>query len=184
MQQIPLSRGMSAVLDDEDFNRLSQYHWCYRPEREGKLGYAIRHASAGGTTRTVYLHRQVMGPVPVGHEVIFLNHDRLDCRRCNLRVVTTQDARRHHRVARSNSKSGLKGVRFNPDNESWSASLCRNGHQYHIGTYASPEQAVAAYEEALRHENPELHTAPQTVERQRDPAPVPRDNPMHEVGHE
>jgi hypothetical protein len=34
-------------------------------------------------------------------EVIFLNHDRLDCRRQNLRVVDTHEARQHHRVRRA-----------------------------------------------------------------------------------
>jgi hypothetical protein len=57
-----------------------------------------------------------MQPGP-GQEVIFLNHDRLDSRRENLRVVSKEDARRHHRVRRD-SKSGVKGVRFNPPNES------------------------------------------------------------------
>jgi hypothetical protein len=101
---------------------------------------------------------------PEGHEVIFLNHDRLDCRRENLRVVTTEESRRHHR-ARSDSKSGAKGVRYNPEFGTWSADVYRHGHGYRIGTYYSKEAAVAAYEAELKRENPDLHTAPKTVDR-------------------
>ena len=75
MRQIPLSQGKIVILDDEDFDTLSQYHWCYRGEREGSLGYAVRHARIDGKVRTRYMRREIMNPPP-GHKVIFLNHDR------------------------------------------------------------------------------------------------------------
>jgi hypothetical protein len=59
----------------------------------------------------------------------------------------------------------VKGVRYNPESDSWSAYVYRHGHCYHVGTYFSKEQAVAAYESALKNENPDLHTAPARVER-------------------
>jgi hypothetical protein len=93
-----------------------------------------------------------------------------------LKVVTKEEARQHHRV-RSDSKSGAKGVRYNEDTDSWSAYLYRGGLAFHVGTFHRREQAELAYQEALRRENPELHTAPKTVERQRDPAPVQQVNP-------
>jgi hypothetical protein len=175
MQQIPLSQGQVALVDDADYPLLSEFRWCYRPERDSRQGYAVRNTNVGGKRRQCYLHRQLMRPGP-GQEVIFLNHDRLDCRRENLRVVSKEDARRHHRVRRD-TKSGVKGVRFNPANESWSAYVYRNGHAYHVGTYFSREQAVAAYEQALRRENPDLHAAPKAVERPGNPGPVRRENP-------
>jgi hypothetical protein len=113
---------------------------------------------------------------PFGREVIFLNHDRLDCRRVNLKVVTKEEACRHHRV-RSDSKSGIKGVRFNRETDTWSAYVYRHGHCCHVGTYASAEEAVAAYEAELRKENPGLHAAPAKAERQTSPVPLHRSNP-------
>ena len=50
MQQIPLSQGKIAILDDEDFTRVGNVHWCYRADRDGKLGYATRHAKVDGKT--------------------------------------------------------------------------------------------------------------------------------------
>src|SRR5215469_763187 len=101
MQFIELTQDQIAVLDDEDFTRLSPFHWCYRGERNGGPGYAMRHVREGKKYRTAYLHREVTGPVPPGHEVVFLNGDRLDCRRVNLRAVPKEEARRLHRRARS-----------------------------------------------------------------------------------
>jgi hypothetical protein len=176
MQEIPLSQGQFALVDDQDFPVLSDFRWCYRAERDGRQGYAVRHVKVGGKDRLCYLHREIVGTVPPGYEVIFLNHDRLDCRRDNLKVVTKEEARRHHRV-RSDSESGVKGVRYNPGSNSWSAYVYRYGHCYHVGTYFTREQAQAAYERDLRRENPELHTAPARVERPSNPLPVQRGDP-------
>lgn len=38
MQHIELSQNKVAVLDDEDFARSSQFHWCYRAEGTAALG--------------------------------------------------------------------------------------------------------------------------------------------------
>src|SRR5271157_700242 len=108
MQQIPLSQNKTVVLDDEDFARFSGFHWCYRPERGGAQGYAIRHVKVDGKYKTEYLHRAIMRP-PDGHEVIFLDYDRLDCTRANLWVATKEEARRHHRTRRD-SPTGHKGI--------------------------------------------------------------------------
>lgn len=175
MQHIPLSQGQVALVDDADYPLLSDFKWCYRSERDGKQGYAVRHHKVDGKDRLLYLHRDLMQP-PEGREVIFLNHDRLDCRRENLRVVSKEEARRHHRV-RHDSKSGVKGVRYNPETDSWSAYVYRHGHAYHVGTYYSKEQAVVAYDSEVKKENPDLHAAPARVERPSIPPPAQRDNP-------
>jgi hypothetical protein len=163
MRQIALRHNKVIILDDEDFDRLSHFHWIYRGERNRSDGYAVRKVKVDKKWRNSYLHREIMNPPP-GYEVIFKNHDRLDCRRANLAVVTKEDARRHHRV-RHDSQSGIKGVRFNPDGGTWSAFVYRSGHCYGIGTYYTQEQAILAYEDELRKENPDLHDAPERVER-------------------
>jgi hypothetical protein len=175
MREIPLSQGQVALVDDQDYLLLSEFRWYYRPEKGGKQGYAVRHKKTDGKDRLCYLHREIL-PAPEGNETIFLNHDRLDCRRANLRVVTQVEARRHHRV-RSDSQSGVKVVRYNPDNDSWSAYVCRGGRYRHVGTYPSRDEAVPAYEEALRRENPALHAAPARVERPSNPVADERGDP-------
>jgi hypothetical protein len=91
-------------------------------------------------------------------------------------IISKQEARQHHRVRRD-SKSGSKGVRYNADGDTWTAVVYRHGRCYHVGIFYSKEAAEAAYERALRRENPDLHTAPTTVERPRNTAPTERGNP-------
>ena len=166
MQEINLNQDMTVVLDDEDFANLSQYHWCYRGEPNSDLGYAMRHARIDGKNKTVYMHREIMNPPP-GHDVIFKNHDRLDCRRANLCVVTKKEARRHNRVRRD-SKTGIKGVRFSPSSYTWSAYIFRDGICCKIGTYDSREEAVKAYEDEVMKENAHLFNGPPVVEQHAD----------------
>src|SRR5215467_14069297 len=165
MQHIPLSQGQIALVDDDDFAHVSQYHWCYRGERNSGQGYAIRHDKDGKKYRTVYLLREIMGLVPPEHEVIFRNGDRLDCRRENLRVVSKQEARQHHQRARSNSKSGIKGISYNQRPKTWSVNIYRDGQVWRVGTFFTLKDAQEAYDQALRRENPDLHTAPAKVGR-------------------
>jgi hypothetical protein len=164
MRRIPLTQNQFVIVDDSDFPLHSEFKWCYRAERNLNQGYAVRHGKVDGKDRLIYLHRLLMNP-PKGYEVIFLNHDRLDCRRENLRVVTKEEARQHHRV-RNDSATGIKGVRYSPYDRTWSAYICRNGTYHNIGTFYRQVDAQAAYEEALRRENPDLHSAPPVVDRE------------------
>jgi hypothetical protein len=175
LEQSTEARLQVALVDDQDYPLLSEFRWCYRPERNGRQGYAVRHRKVDGKDRLCYLHREIL-PAPEAHETIFLNHDRLDCRRANLRVVSKQEARRHHRVRRD-SKSGSKGVRYHPDTHTWSATVYRDGRCYHLGTFYSEGEAVRAYTEAMLDENPDLYSAPERVERPGNPAPAHPDGP-------
>jgi HNH endonuclease len=165
MQEIELSQNKVALLDDEDFARLRQYRWHYRSERNGRPGYAIRHVKDGRRYRTGYLHREVVGPVPPGYEVVFRNGDRLDCRRENLRVVSKEEARRLHLRARSNSQSGIKGISYNPRPHTWSADVYRNGRARRVGTFLTQKEAVDAYLAALAREEAERAEVPEVVGR-------------------
>jgi hypothetical protein len=176
MQQIQLSQNKIVLLDDDDFERLSQHHWCYRGERNDAQGYAIRHAKVDGKVRTVYMHREIMGQVPPGHEVIFLNRDRLDCRRENLLIVNKEEARRHHRV-RSDSQSMIKGLTYNPRPRTWSVNIYHNGSAKRVGTFFTQQEALDAYREAVLRENPDLYAAPEVIARGPQAVPVEEAQP-------
>ncbi len=163
MLQLPLSQGKAALVGDPGFAVLSDFKWCYRGERNSKQGYAVRHHKVDVKDRLLYLHRHLMNPQP-GFEVIFLNHDSLDCRPENLRVVTLSEARRHHRV-RKDSHTGAKGVFQNPVGNTWSARVFRDGRSWTIDTFKTQAQAEHAYREAMWRENPELNKAPKVVDR-------------------
>jgi hypothetical protein len=124
-------------------------------ERDGKQGYGIRHKKVDGKVKTAYLHREVVSPVPPGHEVIFRNGDKLDCRKENLLVATIAEARQHHKNARSNSDSGIKGISFT-DANTFSVDIYREGHAKRVGTFRTLQDAKDALQERLLLETPDL----------------------------
>lgn len=81
MIEIPLSgergRGKSAIIDDEDYDKVSRIKWF------NVNGYA---RSGNG----VAMHRLIMSPPP-NMEIDHKNHNRLDNRKSNLRICTRQE---------------------------------------------------------------------------------------------
>lgn len=54
MKEIKLTQGKVALVDDEDYEWLTQWKWCYLAG-----GYAIRRQSYGGTgkyRRSIYIY--------------------------------------------------------------------------------------------------------------------------------
>lgn len=90
MKQIPLSgreaRGRSALVDDCDYERLSQYKWKAKASGGGNV-YAVRNTLVGGKNVTLRMHRVVLG-YDGDQDVDHINRDSLDNRRANLRVCT------------------------------------------------------------------------------------------------
>lgn len=58
MKLIELTQGRVAIVDDEDFDWLSQWKWCY--DRIGKAGYAVRTDCSGPKQKKVYMHVAIM----------------------------------------------------------------------------------------------------------------------------
>jgi hypothetical protein len=148
MREIPLSRGLVAFIDDQDFNRLRKFKWSVKPCNHGTM-YAVTNIK--GPDRRWHqeaMHRMLLNPAP-DEDVIFRNHNGLDCRHSNMLVVDKPEARRHHRV-RSDSKTGLKGISHDPVTNSWSARIVVHGQPLILGTFHSVEDAQHAYDQAVK----------------------------------
>lgn len=112
MQEIALTQGLIALVDDEDFEELMQFKWYAKKDRE-RTFYAVRNAHQGGIRKTVRMHRAIV-PCPTGMVIDHVNGDGLDNRRDNLRAVTHQQNAMNRR-GRKNLTSGVKGVHRNGD---------------------------------------------------------------------
>ena len=75
MRKLLLTRGLAALIDEEDFVQFGHLKWYASESRHGRF-YAARKPPGG----IVYLHRLILHP-PVGLEVDHINGDSLDCRR-------------------------------------------------------------------------------------------------------
>ena len=145
MKEIPLTRGKIALVDDEDYEAVARYHWCF------SCGYAKRQATlAPKKTAMVYMHRLLVGAVK-GQEVDHINMNKLDNRRANLRLCTpSQNKANQNR--RIDNRSGFKGVCLRKRKMKWEAQIAVGGHNMHLGYFADRIDAARAYDAAaMRH---------------------------------
>lgn len=143
MKTIPLSRGLVAIVDDEDFGFLSQFKWCATTGRS-ELYYAVRNSPRGsGPRKHIQMHR-LLCSVPEGFQVDHINGDSLDNRRSNLRPATNGQ-NNVNQGPRSNNKSGFRGVHWFKKTNRW---RCSAG-QKHIGYFKDPRVAAEKYNEEI-----------------------------------
>jgi hypothetical protein len=136
MKEIELSQGRVTIVDDELYDYLNQWKWCYAN------GYAQRTDYPGkGTQKTIRMSRIIVNP-PDGMEVDHINLDKLDNQRSNLRVCTrSQNCSNKKKTA----KSGRKGVYWNKNNKNWVACMKYHGKGIHLGSFTNLDDAAEAY---------------------------------------
>lgn len=96
MKQIRLSKGLYALVSEQDFDFLNQWTWYASNESRGTKWYAIRREKGV----KIRMHRVIAErrmnenrylqsmTIPDGHVVDHVNHNSLDNRRENLEVIT------------------------------------------------------------------------------------------------
>lgn len=160
-KKIELTRGFEAIIDEDDFIRISEYKWR---ASVGKWGtYAVTWMRVEGKGRHVYLHRFLLD-FPVDKLIGFANGNRLDCRRENLKIMTASRSQMSRAVA-SNNRSGFKGVSLIKKSNKYKAYIRNSGVLIHLGVFHTAPEAVLAYNEKARElhgEFAELNAVPQT----------------------
>ena len=134
--------GRVALVDDEDYDLVMQYKW-YVWECPAKNQGPYAHCSIGG--RTLRMHQLITGYARTDHA----NGNGLDNRRANLRESTRAQNAANRRMHVTNP-SGFKGVRRRADNPKspWTARICVDRKERHLGYFATAEEAARAYDAA------------------------------------
>jgi hypothetical protein len=96
MKKIKLTKGLYALVDDKDFERVNAHKWYATLDSRGTKWYAKRHCKKHERKKwraaKIRLHHFVLDIVPhklpPGCVVDHGNDDGLDCLRGNLRVMT------------------------------------------------------------------------------------------------
>lgn len=135
-----MNRGRFALVDDEDFDRVSKIHWFVNDN-----GYAMAGGFHGMPTRA-RMHRFILGK-KAGKYTDHINGDKLDNQRANLRVCTNAQNMRNIPPKKQNT-SGFKGVTWQEDCKRWKAQIKVNYKNIHIGIFKIKEDAARAYNEA------------------------------------
>jgi hypothetical protein len=119
-----------SLIDLEDVAKIKNYVWCIKDN-----GYAYCRLP---DNRKLFMHKIIMG---TNHEIDHCNRNRLDNRKTNLRVATRQQNSMNQSL-KSNNTSGIKGVYWDKNRQTWNAEIMKAGKKYHLGRYKHKEQAA------------------------------------------
>lgn len=143
MKEVPLSNGMVALVDDEDFDLVSRYRWYGARGRFGDVWYA--KTSVGGGKKA-FMHQLIL-PRRAGCQTDHRNGNGLDNRRENLRYATHAQNQANQHARRGRSKH--VGVCWDKRCRKWMAYLRGAGGRFqNVGYLDSEEAAARARDEA------------------------------------
>jgi hypothetical protein len=145
MATIDLTKGLRAIVDDEDHEWLSQYKW--HVIQPGKCQYAARDKKTDGVREYVYMHRLVLG-LQKGEKALVdhINMDSLDNRKENLRIATR--AQNAWNTSGFGGVSQFKGVSWHSQVQKWTAKIKVNGVSHYLGIFSEEMEAAEAYDKA------------------------------------
>lgn len=148
---IPLVGGRNfALVDIEDYDRLSAHRWYEFPYPRGKFR-AATFVFVDGKKTTVYMHRMVMN-VGSGddREVDHKNSSAtLDNRKSNLRF-SDRSGQVMNRGRNRNNSSGFKNVCLDKRRGRYRAYIVLNRKQIHLGYADTAEEAYMLYVEQVQ----------------------------------
>jgi hypothetical protein len=141
-RSIALSRGLFALVDDEDYDRVTAIGKWYA-DPSGKTFYARKNFWRDGSYTSIRMHALITGIDNVDHA----NGNGLDNQKSNLRPATgSQNCQ--NRGIRSDNSSGFKGVYWSRQRGKWVASIWFDGRERHLGVFTDPAAAAHAYDAA------------------------------------
>lgn len=136
------------IIDDEDYDKFSKYHWT-----SDSSNYVVKPISKWNGEKNImikkiYLHRYILN-FPEGKVIDHINGNRLDNRKCNLRICdqinNSRNQSRHKNAIRyPKGVARMSGNRIKP----FTAQITVNHKNIHLGYFYTPEQAHVAYCEA------------------------------------
>jgi hypothetical protein len=158
---IPLTRGKFAIIDPEDYDRVSQHTWSAEYHHRDcwyattviphPNGGTIPFISRGKTYRRprrthVRMHKFITEYERTDHE----NGDGLDNRRINLRVATALQNSMNTLKQQGNVLSDFKGVSWYKygTTRPWRARITVDGREKSLGYFPREIDAARAYDEA------------------------------------
>jgi len=151
MKEIELTQGQVAIVDDEDYEKLSIFKWCAVLDKNTNSFRAWTNdlsKSLCGVS-TISMSRMVMD-FPSGLIVDHINHETLDNRKENLRVCTPYE-NGLNRNKQLNNKVGYKGVTLKyiskkGKGKRYTATIGQNNKTINLGYYHSEIDAARAYD--------------------------------------
>lgn len=131
-----------ALVDSDDWPKVKDFRWY-----QAAIGYVVSAAGPGRRAPKQYLHRFLTRlETGDGLEVDHINRNRLDNRRCNLRVTTrrqnAQNVPGYHNAAVKWSEH--RGVAWHKQAGKWEAYGTLDRKKHRVGLFADELEAAEA----------------------------------------
>lgn len=134
--------GEFAIVDSEDVEYLSKFRWH---KAKFKHTNYVRGTVEG---KQILLHRLIMKE-PVGMDVDHINHNGMDNRKENLRIVTRSQNAQNSRVGVNNT-SGVKNVHYIKSRNRYRVVIGVDNKNIQIGYFKTLEEATEARTAAVK----------------------------------
>jgi len=131
-KEIKLTCGESALVDEDDYDRLVKWKWCLGGW--GKYLYAISCMKG----KCISMHRFIMN-TPKGLVVDHLDHNGLNNQKENLRNCTQAQN------TQNMNRSKYRGVSWKKSEHKFVSKIGVNRKCIHLGYFSIPEEAARAY---------------------------------------
>jgi hypothetical protein len=142
MREIPLTQGKIALVDDEDFEFLSQWKWC--ADKGRNTFYAARKVrKPDGKRTTIRIHQVLAELMGFKRVADHIDGNGLNNQKHNLQDLTHKQNIEKARLSKRNT-SGHKGVGWYKRDSKWQALITHVGEQEHLGYFDKIENAIAA----------------------------------------
>lgn len=158
-KEIPLSRGYSAIVDADDYEKLSQHKWTATVSG-GKVYAHRRSKLCDGASRAwlIVMHRVIMGLARGDRLCVdHINGNTLDNRKRNLRICTSGENSKN--LSRAWGKTGMRGVQ-QTGNGKWRVRIRVNAELISVGTFDTERDASIAYCFASKHLHGDFGSTP------------------------
>jgi hypothetical protein len=139
MKTIQLSKGKSAIIDNNDYDWLIKGTWYLSPK-----GYAVGRYEG----KRVTMHR-LINQTPDGLQTDHINRNKLDNRKGNLRSVNASQNQHNTGIQRNNS-SGYPGVSWKKYCGKWRSQIMVNRKNIQIGYFDNLADAIKARKQRER----------------------------------
>jgi len=148
-RRIPLTQGKFAIVDPEDYERLSKYKW--HAHKAPHTYYAVHSLTNGKKLprKNAQMHNLII-KTPPGMFIDHINHNGLDNRKANLRPATFTQNVWHRKKFKRPSRSRYKGVDWVKEQMKWRARIRVNGKRIYLGSFTNEISAANAYDNAAK----------------------------------
>lgn len=132
---------IEAIIDTVNLPLVENHTWrVIHYQNLGTFYVATWVRIENGKYKSVRLHRLILG-APEDLHVDHLNHNPLDNRRCNLRLVTKAENNQNRRTPKNNT-SGERNVRWNSEMGKWTVAMSVNKKEMYFGLFEDKNEAI------------------------------------------